>query len=183
MVLIRTWFFTRSRAAWATVRRSSVQRLVRSSLPEEMRETVANVCTLLDIGRSVDYFDRHRNAAMIVAAADLYGFSQRAIALLFAVLMQAGNAANRLKTLQMGGEREQALDRIDLQVGNEGGFRRIARGHQERIKAALAGEGRHRQDAIRVAHRTVQGEFPDDKRAGEVPLDLFGGEEQSDGNG
>ena len=74
--------------------------ILRPNAPEEMRETVANVCTLLDIGRSVDYFDRHRNAAMIVAAADLYGFSQRAIALLFAVLMQAGNAANRLKTLQ-----------------------------------------------------------------------------------
>jgi exopolyphosphatase/guanosine-5'-triphosphate,3'-diphosphate pyrophosphatase len=66
----------------------------------EMRETLVHACLLLDIGPSVDYFDRHRNAAMIVAAADLHGFSQRGIALLFAVLMQAGNAANRLKTLR-----------------------------------------------------------------------------------
>jgi exopolyphosphatase/guanosine-5'-triphosphate,3'-diphosphate pyrophosphatase len=68
--------------------------------PAEIREILAHVCLLLDIGRSVDYYDRHRNAAVIIAAADLQGFTPRGVALAFAVLMHADNAANRLKTLR-----------------------------------------------------------------------------------
>ena len=74
--------------------------LLEPDASEEMREVVQHVCMLLDIGRSVDYFERHRNAAMIVTAADLQGFSPRAIALTLAVLFAAGNAANRLRTLR-----------------------------------------------------------------------------------
>jgi exopolyphosphatase/guanosine-5'-triphosphate,3'-diphosphate pyrophosphatase len=76
----------------------------------EMRETLQHVCSLLDIGRSVNFFDRHRSAAQIVVAADLHGFSRRAIALLFAVLMQAGSASERVKTLR------------PLLRGKDGGF-------------------------------------------------------------
>jgi exopolyphosphatase/guanosine-5'-triphosphate,3'-diphosphate pyrophosphatase len=66
----------------------------------ELRETLQHVCLVLDIGRAVDYFDRFRNCAMILAAADLQGFTPRGAALAFAVLMQADNEANRLKTLR-----------------------------------------------------------------------------------
>lgn len=68
--------------------------------PEEIRETLTHVCELLDIGRSVDYYDRHRNAAVVIAAADLQGFTPRGLALAFAVLMHADNATNRLKPLR-----------------------------------------------------------------------------------
>jgi exopolyphosphatase/guanosine-5'-triphosphate,3'-diphosphate pyrophosphatase len=67
---------------------------------DEMREVLDHVCTVLDIGRSVDYYDRHRNAAMIVLAADLQGFAPRGIALVYAVLVQADRRASRLKSLR-----------------------------------------------------------------------------------
>jgi exopolyphosphatase/guanosine-5'-triphosphate,3'-diphosphate pyrophosphatase len=66
----------------------------------EVRETLRYVCTSVDVGRSVDYFDRFRSAAMILAAADLQGFTPRAVALVFATLMQADNEANHLRTLR-----------------------------------------------------------------------------------
>jgi exopolyphosphatase/guanosine-5'-triphosphate,3'-diphosphate pyrophosphatase len=66
----------------------------------DLRETLQHVCLVIDIGRAVDYFDRFRNAAMILAAADLQGFTPRGVALAFAVLMQADNEANRLKALR-----------------------------------------------------------------------------------
>jgi exopolyphosphatase/guanosine-5'-triphosphate,3'-diphosphate pyrophosphatase len=66
----------------------------------DLRETLQHVCLVLDIGRAVDYFDRFRNAAMILAAADLQGFTPRGVALAFAVFMQADNEANRLKALR-----------------------------------------------------------------------------------
>ena len=75
-------------------------RVVWPKASEEIRETLTHVCELLDIGRSVDYYDRHRNAAVIVAAADLQGFTPRGLALIFAVLMHADNATNRLKPLR-----------------------------------------------------------------------------------
>jgi hypothetical protein len=68
--------------------------------PEEIEEVLHHACLLLDIGRSVDYYDRHRNAAVILAGADLQGFSQRGISLAFAVFMHADNAANRLRVLR-----------------------------------------------------------------------------------
>jgi len=90
---------------------------------EEARELLQHVCMLLDIGRSVDYFERHRNAAMIVAAADLQGFSPREIALRLAVLFAAGNAANRLRSLrpQLSGKDAATVQRVAvlLQVADE----------------------------------------------------------------
>ncbi len=79
------------------------ERLLDILAPEsdpEVRETLRFVCTSVDIGRSVDYFDRFRNAAMILAAADLQGFTPRTVALVFATLMQADNEANHLKTIR-----------------------------------------------------------------------------------
>ena len=70
------------------------------SATEELYETLVHVCTVLDVGRSIDYYERYRNAAVILAAADLQGFTQRGIALAFAVLMHADNAANRIKSLR-----------------------------------------------------------------------------------
>ena len=51
--------------------------------------------TLLDVGRSVDYYRRHRHAADILIEADLVGFSHRELALLAAVIRSAGNETSR----------------------------------------------------------------------------------------
>src|SRR5262249_16519157 len=47
--------------------------------------------TLLDIGRSVDFFERHAHVADLVLATDLNGFTHRGVALLSAVLRAAGS--------------------------------------------------------------------------------------------
>jgi exopolyphosphatase / guanosine-5'-triphosphate,3'-diphosphate pyrophosphatase len=62
----------------------------------EMREVLEHAATVLDIGRSVGFFDRHEHAADVVVATDLEGFSHRAIALLSAVILAAGG--ENLKT-------------------------------------------------------------------------------------
>jgi exopolyphosphatase/guanosine-5'-triphosphate,3'-diphosphate pyrophosphatase len=59
------------------------------------RERVRTASTLLDIGRSVDYYRRHRHAADILIEADLVGLSHRELALLAAVIRSAGNESSR----------------------------------------------------------------------------------------
>lgn len=55
----------------------------------EMSEALRHAAVLLDIGRSMDFFDRHRHAADIVRAAEMDGFSHRDVALLAAILLAA----------------------------------------------------------------------------------------------
>jgi exopolyphosphatase/guanosine-5'-triphosphate,3'-diphosphate pyrophosphatase len=57
----------------------------------EVEEALAHAATLLDIGRSIDFFDRHQHVADIVVATDLDGFSHRGIALLSAIVRSAGD--------------------------------------------------------------------------------------------
>jgi exopolyphosphatase / guanosine-5'-triphosphate,3'-diphosphate pyrophosphatase len=79
----------------AGVRRAQVANALREGLdpraPAEMGEALEHACRVLDIGRSVDFFDRHEHAADIVLATELDGFSHREIALLAAVLRRAGD--------------------------------------------------------------------------------------------
>jgi exopolyphosphatase/guanosine-5'-triphosphate,3'-diphosphate pyrophosphatase len=56
----------------------------------EMQEVLDNAASILDAGRSVDYYHRWEHAAQIVVEADLHGFSHRSIALLAAVISRAG---------------------------------------------------------------------------------------------
>jgi exopolyphosphatase / guanosine-5'-triphosphate,3'-diphosphate pyrophosphatase len=56
----------------------------------EMREALQGAATVLDIGRSVGFFDRHEHAANVVLATDLDGFSHRSVALLSAITLAAG---------------------------------------------------------------------------------------------
>lgn len=58
----------------------------------ELREAAVHAAILLDIGRSIDYFERHAHVADIVLATDLVGFSHRSVALLSAVVRSAGDA-------------------------------------------------------------------------------------------
>ncbi|HEV7680039.1 MAG TPA: Ppx/GppA phosphatase family protein [Candidatus Dormibacteraeota bacterium] len=57
---------------------------------DEMQETLDHAATILDAGRSVDYYNRWEHAADIVRSADLRGFSHRSIALLSALITRAG---------------------------------------------------------------------------------------------
>jgi exopolyphosphatase/guanosine-5'-triphosphate,3'-diphosphate pyrophosphatase len=57
----------------------------------ELREMVQHGARLLDVGRSIDFFDRHEHVADIVLATDLQGFSHRGMALLSAVVRGAGD--------------------------------------------------------------------------------------------
>src|SRR5205807_1605038 len=56
----------------------------------ELRETLLHAATILDVGRSVDIYNLHEHTLDIVMAADLSGFSHRAIALLGALVRLTG---------------------------------------------------------------------------------------------
>jgi exopolyphosphatase/guanosine-5'-triphosphate,3'-diphosphate pyrophosphatase len=62
----------------------------------ELREALGFAATLLDVGRSIDYFDRHEHVADTVLATDLLGFTHRQVALLSAVLRSAGDEGAEL---------------------------------------------------------------------------------------
>jgi exopolyphosphatase/guanosine-5'-triphosphate,3'-diphosphate pyrophosphatase len=57
----------------------------------EVGEALRQAARILDIGRTVDFFDRHEHVADLVLATDLGGFSHRQVALLAAVVRQAGD--------------------------------------------------------------------------------------------
>jgi exopolyphosphatase / guanosine-5'-triphosphate,3'-diphosphate pyrophosphatase len=57
----------------------------------ETREAVRHGARVLDIGRAVDFFDRHEHAADFVIASDLDGFTHRDIALIAIVVRSAGD--------------------------------------------------------------------------------------------
>jgi exopolyphosphatase/guanosine-5'-triphosphate,3'-diphosphate pyrophosphatase len=57
----------------------------------EVGAALGRAAQVMDIGRSVDFFDRHEHAARIVLATELFGFSHREIALTAAVIAAAGD--------------------------------------------------------------------------------------------
>ena len=57
----------------------------------KVRERVSQAATILDIGRSIDYYRRYEHTADILTESDLAGFSHRKLALLAAVIRQAGD--------------------------------------------------------------------------------------------
>jgi len=84
----------------ASRRAAVADALLRALLPgslEELREALADAARVLDIGRSVDFFDRHAHAADMVLETELFGFSHRGLALLSAVLRGAGDEDSSLR--------------------------------------------------------------------------------------
>ena len=55
-------------------------------------EALARAAWLLDVGRSMDFFERHAHAADIVLATEMFGFTHREVALTAAILAAAGDA-------------------------------------------------------------------------------------------
>jgi exopolyphosphatase/pppGpp-phosphohydrolase len=64
---------------------------MRPGAEDDVREALEHAATILDVGRSVDYYRRWEHAADIVVSADLYGFTHRSIALMAALILRAGN--------------------------------------------------------------------------------------------
>jgi exopolyphosphatase/guanosine-5'-triphosphate,3'-diphosphate pyrophosphatase len=68
--------------------------MLEPSASADARATLALATTLLDVGRSVDYYNRHDHAAQIVQAADLDGFWHRSIALAALAMQLAANGGD-----------------------------------------------------------------------------------------
>ncbi len=62
------------------------------------KERLEQAATLLDIGRSIDFYRRHAHAADIVTESDLAGFSHRKLALLAAIIREAGEDASVIRS-------------------------------------------------------------------------------------
>jgi len=71
-------------------RRTSIVRALMEALepgaPLELRTAVEDASTLLDIGLSIDFYNRERQAAGLVQQAELMGFAHRDVALVVALL-------------------------------------------------------------------------------------------------
>jgi exopolyphosphatase/guanosine-5'-triphosphate,3'-diphosphate pyrophosphatase len=65
----------------------------------ETGEALRDSARILDVGRTVDFFDRHEHVADLLLATDLGGFSHRRVALLSAVVRQAGDEDARPRSL------------------------------------------------------------------------------------
>jgi len=57
----------------------------------ELAEALRQAAWILDIGRTVDFFERHEHVADLMLETDLGGFSHRQVALLSALLRRAGD--------------------------------------------------------------------------------------------
>jgi exopolyphosphatase / guanosine-5'-triphosphate,3'-diphosphate pyrophosphatase len=83
-------------------RRSSVaEALLRALEPAaapELRDALSASARVLDIGRAVDFFDRHEHAADMVMETELFGCSHRDLALLSAILRRAGDEDSSVRS-------------------------------------------------------------------------------------
>ena len=61
------------------------------------RERLEHAAILMDVGRAIDYYRRFDHAANVVVESDLAGFSHRKLALLSAVIRQAGESGMRIR--------------------------------------------------------------------------------------
>jgi exopolyphosphatase / guanosine-5'-triphosphate,3'-diphosphate pyrophosphatase len=62
------------------------------------RERLNQAATLLDVGRSIDYYRRYEHTSEVIVQGDLAGFTHRKLALLAAVVRQAGDPSMRIQT-------------------------------------------------------------------------------------
>jgi exopolyphosphatase / guanosine-5'-triphosphate,3'-diphosphate pyrophosphatase len=89
-----TWSEPRARRRVDLVR--TILAAADSTMPAEMREVLDHAATLIDVGQSVNYYDRWSHAATVVASADLQGFTHREVALIATTLARIGKARSNL---------------------------------------------------------------------------------------
>jgi exopolyphosphatase/guanosine-5'-triphosphate,3'-diphosphate pyrophosphatase len=143
-ILALTSRFSAWNASRAERRSSIAISLLKSLEPgvtEDLCETVRHAAVVLDIGRSIDYYQRHLLAARIVAATDLAGFSHRGIALLSATIHRAGDGKSDLLALRplLRSKDARVVERcaIVLALADEI-ERRIPPGGEPKINLAIA---------------------------------------------
>jgi exopolyphosphatase/guanosine-5'-triphosphate,3'-diphosphate pyrophosphatase len=97
----------------------ALQRALAPDLEAEMCESLLHAATLLDIGRSVDFYSRHDHSASIVLAADLSGFSHRRVALLAATIKLSEKDTASLKNWAplLGSGDQAKLSRVAALLG------------------------------------------------------------------
>jgi exopolyphosphatase/guanosine-5'-triphosphate,3'-diphosphate pyrophosphatase len=66
------------------------------TMTAEMREVLDHATTLLDVGQSINYYDRWTHAAAVTASADLQGFTHREVALIATTLARLGKGRSNL---------------------------------------------------------------------------------------
>jgi exopolyphosphatase/guanosine-5'-triphosphate,3'-diphosphate pyrophosphatase len=103
--------------ARAAERRRALARDLYQALDPHPRPDVAralgDAAYLLDVGRSIDFFDRHEHGADVVLSAEMNGFTHRESALLAAVLRRAGDEGADLGPLRelVGRDEDAAIER------------------------------------------------------------------------
>jgi len=102
---------------------AALQKGLEPGAPGDVQEALRHAARLLDVGRSVDFFDRHEHVADMVLATDMAGFSHRDLALLSSVLRHAGDEdtpAKRLSPL-VGADDIPAIERaaVVLRVADD----------------------------------------------------------------
>lgn len=92
-------------SGWSLQRGERTATLARSLLdavapefPEEMRGTLRQAAHMLEMGSSIDFYNRQDHAAQLVAGSDLLGFSHRGLALLAALIHFSGSDRFAMKS-------------------------------------------------------------------------------------
>jgi len=91
------WSRDRARRREATA--AGLQQALAPGMAGEVAEALRHAARILDIGRTVDFFDRHEHVADLILATDLGGFSHRDMALVAATVRQAGDEDARARSL------------------------------------------------------------------------------------
>jgi exopolyphosphatase/guanosine-5'-triphosphate,3'-diphosphate pyrophosphatase len=106
------------------------------------REMTSLAATILDIGRSVEYYRRHEHAAMILRSAGLDGFSHREILYLSLIIKIAGSPDWRGRDyrplLRNGDLEEIARAAVILSLADEMEHR-VPPGRAPRLRCRVAG--------------------------------------------
>jgi len=130
-------------SATASRRQAVARELLRTLEPRatgEIREALDQAAMVLDVGRSIDFFNRHDHVADIVVATDLEGFSHRQIALLSALVRRAGNRGARAAAYAplLGPEDDAALERAAVVLAVADDIEeRCPRGKPVRLRCTL----------------------------------------------
>lgn len=123
----------------------------------DVREALLHAAILLDVGRSVDFFDRHEHVADIVLATDLLGFTHRMVALVSAIARAAGDedAKPRPYAPLVSGKDEEAVRRAAALLA-------VADDIEERCPRgeAVSLDCRVRKDEVVVKVKTLAGWRP-----------------------
>jgi len=157
-----TWDPTRARRRVAAVRELAAA--LEPKAGPGFREPVGEAAAILDVGRSIDYYRRFEHTADMLVRADLIGFSHRRLALLAAVVRQAGDEKMRVQVYRplLGpADRESVArastmlaiaDQIEhrLPPGGEEGIRCEVRGGTVLLEAPVFDEWRREAMARRL---------------------------------